>query len=96
MIILYSISLRKEGERKTGKYLEKIYFRGGKGKGENHFLRRRIIMEKEHEENIWRMLFLWRRKKRKRYGGNVRRRKRFFGGNVKQRRKYYAYFPYSP
>ena len=44
-------------------------------------------MEKEHEENIWRMLFLWRRKKRKRYGGNVRRRKRFFGGNVKQRRK---------
>ena len=35
-------------------------------------------MEKEHEENIWRMLFLWRRKKRKRYGGNVRRRKRFF------------------
>ena len=63
MIILFSISLRKEGERKTGKYLEKIYFRGGKGKGENHFLRRRIIMEKEHEENIWRMLFFVEEKK---------------------------------
>ena len=87
MIILFSISLRKEGERKTGKYLEKIYFRGGKGKGENHFLRRRIIMEKEHEENIWRMLFCEGEKNGKGKEEMLGEGKDFFGGNVKQRRK---------
>ena len=44
-------------------------------------------MEKEHEENIWRMLFCEGEKNGKGKEEMLGEGKDFFGGNVKQRRK---------
>ena len=77
--IVFYIPEKGRRKKKGEIFVEGKYFLEGEGKGENYFLRRRIIMEKEQEENIRRTFFVEEKTEKE--------KEKIFSENEKQRRK---------